>query len=420
MKVAAAERPERRAGPTPELRWFLYFLGAAFFVVVVLVRGGPSTGDAYAVVNPTTELSHGDLGAAAAAQTQYQPPGYSVLASPFVATFRPLIGPSTWCDDHVPALERALEPQCAPNRIAGQRWYRSQALLGILAWMVLAAGCADLLRAAGLGHGFAPPLTVMALALLPAASATLVQTFHPQDLVCVGLLCMAMGQALRRRWVLTGVLFALALTCKQFAVLALIPVLAAAPTWRERVRVLVPAGVVFAAVMAPFYVVNHTATLTVLEAVSTGGGSKISAGTIVGLAPLSESSKLVLARLGAMALALLISMGARRALHKDLLSPVPLIGLALAGLASRLVFEVWIYGYYLLAVGAVLFVLDVACRRPPIRSIAWIAVTTAVVENLTHIPQSAAAVMWLVASFTAIGIGAAAFTRRDPGATALI
>ena len=60
-------------------------------------------------------------------------------------------------------------------------------------------------------------------------------------------------------------------------------------------------------------------------------------------------------------------------MHNGLLAPVPLIGLVLAGLASRLVFEVWIYGYYLLAVGAVLFVLDVACRRLPIRSIAWIA-----------------------------------------------
>ena len=226
----------------------------------------------------------------------------------------PLIGSSTWCDDHVPALERALEPQCAPDRIAGEHWYRSQALLGHLGvdgsgGRAASPCCVRPVSATG----FAPPLTVMALALLPAASATLVQTFHPQDLVCVGLLCMAMGQALRRRWVLTGVLFAAALTCKQFAVLALIPVLAVAPSWRDRLRVLVPAGVVFAAVVGTVLrrqPCRHPRRTRSRE--PRWGRQDPSAGTFVGLAPLSESSKLVLARLGAMALALLISVVARQ------------------------------------------------------------------------------------------------------------
>ena len=58
----------------------------------------------------------------------------------------------------------------------------------------------------------------MVLAAVPAASDGIVETFHPQDLVCVGLVGAGLAEALRRRWVATGVLFGVAFLCKQFAV----------------------------------------------------------------------------------------------------------------------------------------------------------------------------------------------------------
>ena len=51
-----------------------------------------------------------------------------------------------------------------------------------------------------------------------------------------------LAEALRRRWVATGVLFGVAFLCKQFALLPLVAVLVAVPGWRARARVAVPAA----------------------------------------------------------------------------------------------------------------------------------------------------------------------------------
>ena len=140
----------------------------------------------------------------------------------------------------MPPVTRVFLPWCAPTQLATHHWYRSQAVLGILAWVVLALGCVRLLRVAGAGGGLAEVLLVVVLAAVPAASDGIVETFHPQDLVCVGLACAGLAEALRRRWVATGVLFGVAFLCKQFALLPLVAVLAAAPGWRQRARVVAP------------------------------------------------------------------------------------------------------------------------------------------------------------------------------------
>ena len=90
------------------------------------------------------------------------------------------------------------------------------------AWVVLAVGAVMFLRSSGAGGGVAEVLLVVALAVLPAASDAIAQTFHPQDLMSVGLICAGMAQALRRRWVPVGVVFGVAFLCKQFAVLPLL------------------------------------------------------------------------------------------------------------------------------------------------------------------------------------------------------
>lgn len=414
----------RRALRAAVLRWAGYGFALVLFVVIVVLRGGPSTGDAFAVTQPTTQLAAGNLHAAAAAQSEYQPPGYALLAAPFVAAFGAVDGSPTWCDAGVPAADRALVPQCAPGRLAAERWYRSQALLGILAWVVLVAGCVTLVRAsrparpaqpAQLGpEGPAGPMVALGLAVLPFASDALVQSFHPQDLVSVGLLAAAVAQALRRRWLLAGVLLGVAFTCKQFALLPLVALVVAVPGWRQRLKLLAPAVLVVSACLLPFLVADRSVTLGVLEAVNGGGAGHMNSGTVVGLAPLSASAKLFVARVGALVLAVCVSAWVRRRRRDAPLAPVPLIGLVAACLAARLVFEVLFYGYYLLAVGAALFVLDVASKRPPIVSIAWVAATAVVVGNLAHLPLTLSAAMWLVASVAAMVVGVQAAVPR-PG-----
>jgi hypothetical protein len=391
----------------------VYLVALCAFVGIVAVRGGPSIDDAYGVSKPTTALADGDLHAAAHDSALPQPPGYALLASPFVLALRPLIGSPTWCDAGVAPVTRLLVPWCAPAQLATHRWYRSQAVLGFLAWVVLALGCIRLLRGAGAGGGAAEVLLVLVLVAIPAASDAIVETFHPQDLVCVGLSCAALAEALRRRWVATGVLFGVAFLCKQFALLPLVAVVVAVPGWRERMKVAFPAMVVVGCGLIPFAVVDPSGTWRTLSAVEPGGVVKLTTGTVLGMSSLAESTKLLIARDGPVVLAVAMALWARWRAGSRLLTPVPLIGLATACLAGRLVAEVWFASYYLLAVSAGLLVLDLARRRPPVASFLWIAATGVLVEQSGGIPTTApAAFLAFGASMAAVVIGLRAIPRR--------
>ncbi len=390
----------------------IYLAALGTFVGIVGLRGGPSVGDAYGVTQPATALADGHLHAAAKASVLPQPPGYAVLSSPFVLVFRPLIGSPTWCDGRVPPVTRLLLPWCAPDQLATHRWYRSQAVLGLLAWLVLVFGCVSLLRVSGAGGGWAEALLVIVLAAIPGAGDGIIETFHPQDLVCVGLGCAGLAQALRRRWVATGVLFGVAFLCKQFALLPLVAVLVAVPGWRPRARVGLAALAVVGCGLIPFVAVDPSGTWSTLSAVNVGV-VKLSTGTVLGMTNLNESTKLLLARDGPVVLALAMSLWARWRVGVRLLSPVPLIGLATACLAGRLVAEVWFASYYLLAVSAGLLLLDLASRRLPVASFLWIAITGALVEQAGGLPTThLAAFEAFVASVAALVIG----LRAVPGA----
>ena len=137
---------------------------------------------------------------------------------------------------------------------------------------------------------------VLALAVLPRRSDAIAQTFHPQDLMSVGLICAGTAQALRRRWVAVGVVFAVAFLCKQFAVLPLLAVLGAAPGWRARARILVPAVGVVALGVVPFYVAAPVDTVRAMTAVFVAGVTIEKTPTVVGLLAIGENLKLEIAR----------------------------------------------------------------------------------------------------------------------------
>ncbi len=136
-------------------------------------------------------------------------------------------------------------------------------------------GALALLRAGG-GHSFPRQFPRQAgllafLAFLPAASSAVVQLYHPQDVVSLGLALAGLAQTLRHRWILAGLLFGGALLSKQFAVLLLLPALAAAPDARSRIRLGGTATLVFAAGILPFLAVAPGATLDNLSGLGAGG-----------------------------------------------------------------------------------------------------------------------------------------------------
>ena len=382
--------PGRARGRIPTAVMVVVYLAAlGAFVGIVAVRGGPSVGDAYGVTKPATALADGDLHAAAHDSVLPQPPGYALLTSPLVLAFRPLIGSPNWCDARVAPVTRFFLPWCAPAQLATHHWYRSQAVLGLLAWIVLALGvhpapAGGRSRRGGRRGG----------ARDRAGGDPGRQRRHRRDVSSPGPRVCRSQQ--RGSWPKhcdddgsrPACLFGVAFLCKQFALLPLVAVLVAVPGWRERVRVAVPALVAVGAGVIPFAAADPSATWNALSAVQSGGVVKLSTGTVLGMTNLPESTKLVIARDGPVVLALVMALWARWRVGDHLLSPVPLIGLTTACLAGRLVTEVWFASYYLLAVSAGLLVLDLARRRLPVASFLWIAGTGALVEQNGGLPTT--------------------------------
>ena len=97
-----------------------------------------------------------------------------------------------------------------------------------------------------------------------------------------------------------------------------------------------------------------------------------------------------------------------------LLAPAPLIGLSLACLATRLVFEISLLNYYFLAVGVALLMLDFTRRRLPVWSVVWIVATRYGLTPIApHAPLVLTAILFLVAALVPIVLGLAQVPARD-------
>lgn len=375
--------------PVPTAITWLVRVGAlVLFAGIVFLRGGPvsAQNDAHSVTFPTAAISRGQLRSAEEQTLVPDPPGYPLLMAPVVAVLRPWVGSPVWCTDRPApgsgpqaALFRALAVPCSGQRSVAHAalppWYRSQALLSLGAWAILVAGAEMLLGVARRRNTASELVLLVGLAALPAASDAIVESFHPQDLVSVGLACAATAQALRRRWVAVGLLLGMAFLCKQFAVLPFLAVLAAAPNWRARTEIAFAGAGIAAVAIFPFWLVAPGDTFRALSGVYADGAGVIRSATAVGLLGMSESFKLLIARDMPVIVSALLCLGAWWRARDRLLAPAPLTGLALACLATRLAFEVSIYDYYLLAGATLLFVLDLVVGRPPLLSLGWVAAT---------------------------------------------
>ena len=402
-------------------RCVFYLLTCVAFMTVIGIRGGPNPAelDAHAVTLPTTAITHGDFRSAERATSVPNPPGYPLLTSPFVLALGPWIGSERWCDDKpVPAVLRSfgatffakLLVPCSTQRPGSPNllphWYRSQAVLVVLAWIVLLAGAVMLLHAAGAGGGVGEVVLLALLVAFPSTTDAVAQTFHPQDLMCVGLTCAGLAQALRRRWVTVGVLLGSAFLCKQFVVLPALAIVVAAPGWRARARLVVSAAAVVVAGVMPFFVLDRTDTLHALTAVYVAGVNLVKTPTVLGLLAIGEQRKVELARDLPLVVGVVMVLLVRRRAGPRLLAPVPLVGLSLACLALRLVFELSFFDYYFLATGAFLLVLSAVRRRPPLWPVCFIVATRFGLTALApRGPSALTACVFLAAALSAVGTG---------------
>jgi hypothetical protein len=343
---------------------------AGYVGVVALRHGPPSGGDTVPLTSVTTALAAGDLHAAAAVSSLPNPPGYALLVAPVVAAFRPWVGSPTWCNART-SPTMAVGPRTCGGTDLLPPWYRSQGVLGLVGWLALALGSLALLRA-GDADTLANQAGLLAfLVVLPAASSAIVQLYHPQDLVSLGLALAGLSQALRSRWWWAGALFGLAFLTKQFAVLLLLPALVVAPDLGARVRLALVAALVFAAGIIPFLTADPPATLDNLSGFSAGGAA--AGQTVLSLMGVTGAAASAVARDAPVvfaAAACVWVLARYGSLHGR---PVELMALTLVCTASRLVFESVIFPYYLLAASVSFLLLDLVSHRAPSRSLAWCA-----------------------------------------------
>ena len=381
-------RPGAPGSGRPHLLVSLVLLAgaAACYVGIVAIRlGPPSGGDTVPLTSVTSALADGDLRLAASASSLPNPPGYPLLAAPFVAAFPNAVGSPTWCTPMgrlhpasagrstgvVPRGVVACGTADRPMAIDLPPWYRAQGLLGVLSWSVLAVGALALLRAARVDSLGRQVGLLTFLAFLPAASSAIVQLYHPQDVVSLGLALAGLAQTLRRRWLVAGVLFGAAVMTKQFALLLILPALAAAPDRRSRLTLAGAATSVFALGLLPFLVVDPRATLENLSGFSAGGAA--AGQTVLSLAGVHGTVASAVARDAPVLFALAVCVWAARRPDLDVGRPTTLVALALVCSGSRLVFESVIFPYYLLAASVLVLLLDLTARRSAHWSLTWCA-----------------------------------------------
>ncbi|MFI5035601.1 MAG: hypothetical protein ACHQFZ_05295 [Acidimicrobiales bacterium] len=351
----------------------LGWLGAsAVFIGGTQLIGGVTSGDASDSINTTWAIAHGVPACAYAPGNQfglpYSAPLYPSLSAALAALLRIGHGVS------FPTMGQ-MGRHCSTAIAAMYRWsLRSHALrptveLGYVGWLFLAAGSVSLLRTSGRGRNGWEPLTLLLIALVPSVSMCLHEYFHPQDLMAMGFVLGGLAAAGRGSWRWSGVLLGLAVATQQFAWLVLLPLAVVAPP-RRVVRLAGAAFTTVAAVAAPLVVLSSSGAL---KAVLAGSGTTWTSNTLLDATRLPGPLLFFASRYLPIAAAMVLAWWAAHRLGEDVLAPVPLISLLATSLSLRLVFEVNLWGYYFMAVGVLLVLLDVIRGRVRWSLLGWLA-----------------------------------------------
>jgi hypothetical protein len=359
----------------------LAWIGATgLFVGLVSVLGGPVSGDANISDYTAWLIAHGSLGCAfpPAKSIVYQTtaPLYPLLAGGLLALFR--IGHS------LPfPTPHALGLQCSTATSAVYQWsFHSRALtstlrIGYVGWLALLAGVVALLRASGRGRSRWEPLAVLLIASLPPVYMCLLQYFHPQDLLAIGLALAGLAAVVRGHWVWAGTLIGLAFISQQFTLLILISLFVVVPKDQRR-RFSAAAVCSIAAIAVPLVALSFGRAFTsVLIGTGDTGAANV---TFHGL-PLHGPALIVLLRLPPLALAAVVAWWAADRLGPAVFQPLPLVSLIATSLALRLAFEVSLWGYYFMAVAVLLALLDIISGRLRMAFIVWLLLVTLATVN---------------------------------------
>jgi Dolichyl-phosphate-mannose-protein mannosyltransferase len=346
------------------------------------VLGGFASPDSFESAFTTWAIAEGHASCA-------YPRGFNLTAPLY-----PLVSAGVVAFEHVTRgtpLPPATQGSCSQGFVAMNAWsLRSDALgpilqVGVVGWLALMSGSVALLRACGRGRRRWEPATVILLACLPPVLACVQSTFHPEDLLAVGLVlgavacaCRSSDQGTGREWILAGVLVGLAVQTQQFAVLVAVPLFFVAPRTRRSSFVLA-AMVTVAAVAVPMLMVTSGSAL---HAVLFGTGNSYGiGGALVSYLHLHGARVVVVSRLLPLALSGYAAWWMARRLGSQVRTPVVVLSLVAFSLGLRLLFELQLFAYYFMALTVALVLLDVVRGRLRGSLVAWLCAVPVVFVN---------------------------------------
>lgn len=362
-------------------------VASALFFAIMGLLGGPIEGDASESVYATWAISHADLACS------YPPLGHhhiNGLAIPFAAAapMYPLVSgvvAAALRIGHTVAFptrgELGAGCQAAVIKLFNWSTHASSILttirLGYLVWPLLLWGALYLVRSTRQRRTWWEPVTALSLAFCAPVWLCLVEFFHPQDVMAMAFILLAAGAALRQRWTWSGVAIGLAVASQQFALLALIPLLVVAPAGRRRNFF---SGAVLSSVIVdlPFVVATSGRALRAIAVGSSRAGNHNPSygGSVLWEAHLHGPALFIVARLMPLAAAGLVAWWAKGRWGDSVRDPVPLAALLGVALAMRLVFEQNLFGYYFMALGVALVVVDALTGRIRGTTWAWVGLVT--------------------------------------------
>jgi hypothetical protein len=230
-----------------------------------------------------------------------------------------------------------------------------------------------MVRAVGRGRQLWEALAVVLVAVTPIVWMPLLDFYHPQDILAVGLILAGMACALRRQWIAAGALLALAVLSQQFALLVLLPLLIVAPT-SDRWKLLAASATTWMCIAVPVVVLSSGRALSSLF-LGTGDSFDFG-GTVLWETGLRGHALTLLSRIVPIVVALVIAWTGRRRKGDRMMEPVPFVSLMALTMSMRLVFEQGLIGYKFLALSVGLILLAIVRGRVPGYLIVWLALAS--------------------------------------------
>jgi hypothetical protein len=361
-------------------------LASIVFFGMVALLGGPIDNDSGESLYATWAVEHGDLGCAFPSITYQEGLRYlpEYRPGPHVPPLWPLVsGGVAFLTriGHEVAFPSAqtFGHDCSGAYFAIYGWaHQTRAQwptlgLGYLAWFPFLAGVIAVLRASGRGRRGWEALGVLLVALVPIVWMPILDEFHPQDLLAMGLVLGGIACAQRRHWAWAGALLGLAVATQQFALLVLVPLFVIARS-NSRWRLTAAAAGSWLLVALPFISTNWSGAW---DALLFGTGNWTTyGGTVLWETGLRGHALLFASRVVPILVALGFAWWVRHRFGDRVFEPVILLSMLALALTLRLVFEQGIFGYKFLALAVMLVLLTVARGSGFAKLVVWIALVT--------------------------------------------